>query len=43
VLDEVLSERDVLTENIYNMDETGVMLGKLYSVKVLVSRDDMKK
>jgi hypothetical protein len=43
MLAELLSEPDILTENIYKMDETGVMLGKLNSVKVLVSREDMKK
>jgi hypothetical protein len=29
-----------LLENVYNIDETGVMLCKLGSVKVLVRKDD---
>jgi hypothetical protein len=29
-------------ENVYNMDETGVMLSKLGSVKVLVGRSDTR-
>jgi DDE superfamily endonuclease len=37
-----LSRRDILAENIYNMDETGVMLSKLGSVTVLVSKDDRR-
>ncbi|EMD96399.1 hypothetical protein COCHEDRAFT_1086940, partial [Bipolaris maydis C5] len=32
----------VLLENVYNMDETGVMLSKLGSVKVLVGKDDRR-
>lgn len=38
----VLQDPDVLPENVYNMDETGVMLSKLGSVKVLVGRDDLR-
>jgi hypothetical protein len=38
----VLQDLDVLPENVYNMDETGVMLSKLGSVKVLVGRDDLR-
>ena len=34
---EVLQDLDVWQENVYNMDETGVMLSKLNSVKVLIS------
>ena len=30
----------MLPENVYNMDETGVMLCMLNSVKVLVGKDD---
>ena len=32
----------ILLENVYNMDETGVMLCKLDSVKVLVCKDDLR-
>jgi hypothetical protein len=39
---EVLQDPEVLPENAYNMDETGVMLSKLGSVKVLVGRDDLR-
>jgi len=37
----VLEEPAILLENVYNMDETGVMLSMLGSVKVLVGRDDL--
>ena len=37
-----LSRRDILAENVYNMDETGVMLSKLGSVRVLVGKDDRR-
>jgi hypothetical protein len=33
----------ILLENTYNMDETGVMLSMLGSVKVLVGKDDLRK
>jgi hypothetical protein len=36
----VLQDPAILPENVYNMDETGVMLSMLDSVKVLVGRDD---
>jgi hypothetical protein len=32
----------VLKENVYNMDETGIMLSVLGSLKVLVGRDDLR-
>jgi hypothetical protein len=32
----------VLLENVYNINETGVMLSKLSSVKVLVGRDNLR-
>jgi hypothetical protein len=32
----------MLPENVYNMDETGVMLSMLGSVKVLVGKDDLR-
>jgi hypothetical protein len=35
-----LEDPDVLQENVYNMDETGVMLSKPNSIKVLVSKDN---
>ena len=31
---------DIIQENVYNMDETGVMSSKPGSVKVLVRHDD---
>ena len=31
-----------MPENVYNMDETGVMLSMLSSLKVLVGRDDLR-
>ena len=42
VISKVLQDPAVLPENIYNMDETGVMLSKLGSVKVLVGKDDLR-
>jgi hypothetical protein len=38
----VLKGSDIVQENVYNMDETGVMLSKLGSVKVLVGRNDSR-
>ncbi|MCJ1284789.1 hypothetical protein MMC26_004125 [Xylographa opegraphella] len=38
----VLQDPAVLPDNVYNMDETGVMLSKLGSVKVLVGKDDFR-
>jgi hypothetical protein len=40
VIGEVLKDPAILPENVYNMDETRVMLCMLSSVKVLVSKDD---
>jgi len=37
-----LQEPTVLKENVYNMDETGIMLSALGSLKVLVGRDDLR-
>ena len=37
-----LDRADILPENVYNMDETGVMLSMLGSLKVLVGRDDLR-
>jgi hypothetical protein len=40
VIEGVLKDPAVLPENVFNMDETGVMLSMLGSVKVLVGKDD---
>jgi len=42
VIGKVLEDPAVLPENVYNMDETGVMLSKLNSVKVLVGKDNKR-
>ena len=42
VIGKVLRDPAVLQENVYNMDETGIMLSKLNSVKVLVGRDNKR-
>lgn len=42
VIGTVVQDPDVLEENLYNMDETGVMLSNLGSVKVLVGKDDLR-
>ena len=38
----VIQSPTILRENVYNMDETGVMLSMLGSVKVLVGKDDLR-
>lgn len=38
----MLRRPDVMQENVYNMDETEVMLSKLGSIKVLVRHDDKR-
>jgi hypothetical protein len=38
-----LADPAILPENVYNMDETGVLLSVLNSLKVLVGRDDLRK
>ncbi|KAJ5379594.1 hypothetical protein N7509_012713 [Penicillium cosmopolitanum] len=38
-----LADPTILPENVYNMDETGVLLSVLNSLKVLVSKDDLRK
>ena len=38
----VLQDPAVLPKNVWNMDETGVMLSKLNSVKVLMSKDNQR-
>lgn len=42
VMSKQLSERGVLQENVYNMDETGVLLSDLTTTKVLVCRNDAR-
>ena len=42
MINKELQDPDVRPENVYNMDETGVMLSMLGSVKVLVSRNDLR-
>lgn len=42
VIEGVVQHPAVRRENVYNMDETGVMLGVLGSVKVLVGKDDLR-
>lgn len=43
MIESVIKDPDVLLENVYNIDETGVMLSMLGSVKVLVGREDLRK
>lgn len=40
VIGQVLQDPNVLRETVYNMDETGIMLSQLGSVKVLVSKEN---
>ena len=42
VISEVLQDPAVRPENVYNIDETGVLLSMLGSVKVLVGKDDIR-
>jgi len=42
VIGKVLQDPVILAENVYNMDETGVMLSMPGSVKVLVGKDDIR-
>lgn len=37
-----LSDPAILAENVYNMDETGVILGNLGSLKVLVGKEELR-
>lgn len=37
-----LADPAILPENVYNMDETGILLSVLGSLKVLVGRDDLR-
>jgi DDE superfamily endonuclease len=42
VIGKVLADPAVRPENVYNMDETSIMLSKLNSVKVLVGKDNKR-
>ncbi|OCK89446.1 DDE-domain-containing protein [Cenococcum geophilum 1.58] len=42
VIGKELHDPVILLENVYNMDETGVMLSILGSLKVLVGKDDLR-
>jgi hypothetical protein len=42
VIEKVLKDPAILPENVFNMDEIGVMLCMLGSVKVLLSNDDLR-
>jgi hypothetical protein len=42
VIEKELCRPDILPENFYNMDETGIMLSMLGAVKVLVGKDDRR-
>jgi len=42
VIGKALQDPAIRSENVYNMDETGVMLSMLGGVKVLVGKDDMQ-
>jgi len=42
VIGQQLQNSVIVADNVYNMDETGVLLSVLHSLKVLVSRDDLK-
>jgi DDE superfamily endonuclease/Tc5 transposase DNA-binding domain len=43
VIGRELQDSDIHADNVYNMDETGVLLSVLNSMKVLVSRDDLSE
>ena len=42
VMGKVMQNLPILRENVYNMDETGVILSMLGSVKVLIGKDDLQ-
>jgi hypothetical protein len=42
VIRKILQDPAILAENVYNMDETRVMLSMPSSVKVLVGKDDKR-
>lgn len=39
-MDKQLSQREIIQENVYNMDEIDVLLSDLNKAKVLVSRSN---
>jgi len=41
VIGKVLQDQAILLGNVYNIDEMGVILSMLSSVKVLVGKDDL--
>lgn len=43
VIGKILQDPAILAENVWNMDETGIMLSMPGSVKVLVGKDDKRK
>ena len=42
VIGKVLQDSAVLQENVYNIDETGIMLFKLNTIKVLIGKDNKR-
>jgi hypothetical protein len=42
VIREVLQDPAIFLENVYNIDKTRVMLCMLGSIKVLISKDDLR-
>lgn len=42
IIGEELAHPDVLAENVYDMDEKGVLLGKLRTFKVLVGKNELR-
>ena len=42
VIKKIIQDPAILQENVYNMDETGVMLSMLGSVKVLIGKNDLR-
>ena len=42
MIGKVLQDPAIRLENVYNIDETGVMLCMLGSIKVLISKDDLR-
>lgn len=42
VIGKALQDPAILAENVYNMDETGIMLSMPGSVKILVGEDDIR-
>jgi hypothetical protein len=42
VIGRELNDPAIVPENVYNLDETGVLLSVLSSLKVLVSKDDLR-